>query len=205
MFTENEVALMLENESISRSVEELKEEFKSSEAQFLEISNHDFLSLVLLTPSVGIALANGSVSLFEELSLNKKARKLSLGGYFLKKDPVVIAMGFLINHYDIWQGKFITLLKKVMKDALNLDEIRKVDSGEEEIDPDSFRREVLKAPYGFIRFLASFFCGDDDEIINVEQRSIAQIEFDVVVKLGKELELDSIPIFKHFCATYTVK
>ena len=205
MFSENEVGIMLENESIEDTVKKLKEEFISNEARFLEISDHDFLSLVLLTPSVGIALANGSVSLFEELSLNKKARKLSLGGYFMKKDPVVIAMGYFINHYEVWKDEFIELLKTVMDIALNMDDIRKVDIGEDDISPNSFRREVLKSPYGFVRFLSSFFCSDDDEIINVEQRSIAKDEFDVVVELGKQMELDSVPIFRHFCATYTVK
>ncbi len=205
MFSENEVGIMLENESIEDTVKKLKEEFISNEARFLEISDHDFLSLVLLTPSVGIALANGSVSLFEELSLNKKARKLSLGGYFMKKDPVVIAMGYFIKDYEVWKDKFIELLKTVMDIALNMDDIRKVDIGEDDISPNSFRREVLKSPYGFVRFLSSFFCSDDDEIINVEQRSIAKDEFDVVVELGKQMELDSVPIFRHFCATYTVK
>ncbi len=205
MFTENEVAIMLENERIHEIVKNLKKEFKASEAQFLEIGDHDFLSLVLLTPSVGIALANGSVSLFEELSLNKKARKLSLGGYFMKKDPVVNAMGYFIKHYDLWRDKFIDLLKIVMDIALNMDDIRRVDIGEDDISPNSFRREVLRSPYGFVRFLSSFFCSDDDEIINVEQRSIAKDEYDVVVDLGKKLDLDSVPIFRHFCATYTVK
>ena len=65
MFTENEVAIMLENKSIENSVVELKKDFIGQEAQYMELSDHDFLSLVLLTPSVGIALANNSVSLFE--------------------------------------------------------------------------------------------------------------------------------------------
>ena len=72
MFSENEVGIMLENQSIHDTVKSLKEEFITKEARFLEIGDHDFLSLVLLTPSVGVALANGSVSLFEELSLNKR-------------------------------------------------------------------------------------------------------------------------------------
>ena len=50
----------------------------------MDLSEHDFLSLILMTPTVGIALANGSISLFEELALNKMARKMSKGGYFLK-------------------------------------------------------------------------------------------------------------------------
>ena len=61
-----------------------------------------------------MALANGSVSLFEELALNKKARKLSKGGYFLKKDPVVYAMKFLLDKYDIWEARFFEVLRLAM-------------------------------------------------------------------------------------------
>ncbi|MGB3465403.1 MAG: hypothetical protein WBA74_09035, partial [Cyclobacteriaceae bacterium] len=89
MFTEYEIETMVERESILSAVNELKIDFLKTEAPYLEISDHDFLSLVMMTPTVGIALANGSVSLFEELALNRKARKLSKGGYFIKKDPVV--------------------------------------------------------------------------------------------------------------------
>lgn len=205
MFTENEVAIMLENDAIVTAVQALKDDFRKEEAQFLEISDHDFLSLVLLTPSVGIALANGSVSLFEELALNKKARKLSLGGYFMKKDPVVVAMGFLIKNYDKWNERFIVLIRKVIEIALDMEDISKLDSGEAEVTANSFRREVLKAPYGFVRFMSSFFCSDDDQIINVEQRSINKVEFDSLLKLGDQLGWGEIPLFKHFCATYTVK
>ncbi len=97
MFTEYEVELMIEDPKIQEATFELKKDFIKTEAPYLEISDQDFFSLVMLSPTVGIALANGSVSLFEELALNKKARKLSKGGYFLKKDPVVYAMKYLIS------------------------------------------------------------------------------------------------------------
>ena len=119
MFTENEVAIMLENKSVDEAVYNLKKEFVKDEAKFLEINNHDFLSLVLLSPSVGVALANKSVSLFEELALNKKARKLSKGGYFMKKDPVVIAMGYLIRNFSKWEDRFFNVLVVVMKETFD--------------------------------------------------------------------------------------
>ena len=171
----------------------------------MELSDHDFLSLVLLTPSVGISLANDSVSFFEEMALNKKARKLSFGGYFLKADPVVHAMGYLINHYDIWKDKFYGLLRDIMHDGLDLDKLKKEEVADENLTPNKFRKELLKAPYGFVRFMASFFCSEDDQIINVERRSISKIEYERILTIGKSLELNDIPIFRHFCATYTVK
>jgi len=205
MFTENEVTIMLENKGIESAVIGLKKDFIEHEAQFMEISNHDFLSLVLLTPAVGIALANDSVSLFEELALNKKARKLSFGGYFMKKDPVVSAMGFLIKHYDKWKDKFYTLLTELMEIGLDLDTLRQQKVSDEDLTPNTFRKELLKAPYGFVRFMASFFCKEDDEIIDVERRSIGKTEYDRVIEIGKSLSLDTVPIFRHFCSTYTVK
>jgi hypothetical protein len=205
MFTENEVIIMLENKSIENAVIELKKDFIGQEAQYMELSDHDFLSLVLLTPSVGIALANDSVSLFEEMALNKKARKLSFGGYFMKTDPVVHAMSFLIKHYDIWKDKFYDLLKDIMHDGLDLDQLKKQEVADEDLTPNKFRKELLKAPYGFVRFMASFFCSEEDQIINVETRSISRSEYDRVLSIGESLGLNDIPIFRHFCATYTVK
>ncbi len=205
MFTENEVGLILENVDIEKAVIDLRKDFISHEAQFMELSDHDFLSLVLLTPAISIALANGSVSLFEELELNKRARKLSKGGYFMKKDPVVIVMGHLIEHYDKWEEKFFALLRSVMNTALDFDSIIFQDIADDDITPDSFRKEVLKAPYGFVRFLASFFCSNDDEILNVESRKINKTEYERMIYIGDKLNLKKVPIFRHFCATYEVK
>ena len=69
MFTENEISALISIPDIKQATEKLKNDFIEKEAPFMEISNHDFLSVILLTPSVGIALANNSVSLMEEMSL----------------------------------------------------------------------------------------------------------------------------------------
>ena len=105
MFTENEIASLIARPDILEKIEPLKKEFIKKEAQFLEINDHDFLSLMIICPSVGIALANGSVSLFEEISLNKKARKLSKGGYWMKKDPVVVASPLRAQASASWIGR----------------------------------------------------------------------------------------------------
>ena len=122
MFTENEIGALILDPDIKESTEKLREKFIEEEAPFLEISIHDFLSLILITPSVGIALANSKVSLMEEMALNKKARKYSKGGYFLKKDPVVTAMGYLIKHYDIWSEIFYAHIKKLVGLMLDKEE-----------------------------------------------------------------------------------
>ena len=51
MFTENEIGALILDPAIKESTEKLKQEFIEQEAPFLEISDHDFLSLVLITPS----------------------------------------------------------------------------------------------------------------------------------------------------------
>ena len=50
-------------------------DFLKTEAPYLEISDEDFFSLVVMAPTIGIAMADGKITLFEEMALNKKARK----------------------------------------------------------------------------------------------------------------------------------
>ena len=82
MFSEYEVETFMKIPEVNERVKSLKKDFITSEAKFLEISDHDFLSLILMTPSVGVANANENISLFEEIVLNKMARKMSKGGLF---------------------------------------------------------------------------------------------------------------------------
>ena len=113
MFTEAEIAVIIENQEIEKVVESLKTHFIQKEAPYFEISNHDFLSLILLSPVVGKAMANNNISFREEMSLQKKARKLSKGGFFLSKDPVADAMKYLIKKFDQWEDEFYSSIKSV--------------------------------------------------------------------------------------------
>lgn len=106
-------------------------------------------------------MANGSVSLFEELALNKKARKLSKGGYFMKKDPVVYAMKFLIKKYDSWCEKFYDVLQLAIEKSFDYEEIDKASFDEDrEVSDQEYKKEVLRQPYILIRFIASFLIFD---------------------------------------------
>ena len=164
MFTENEVAAIISKEEVRQIVIELKKDFLKSEAQYLEINEHDFLSLIIMTPTVGIALANGSVSLFEEMALNKKARKLSMGGYFFKKDPVVAAMGFLIKGYDKWNERIYIDLSNILwllmdKESL-IGETSQIVESSSDLE---YSLKGLELPFLFVRCLTSFFMSDEDE------------------------------------------
>ena len=204
MFTENEIGALILDPEIKEATEKLRKEFIEKEAPFLEISVHDFLSLVLLTPSVGIALANGSVSLMEEMALNKKARRYSKGGYFLKQDPVVNAMGYLIKHYEIWSEIFFVHLKNLIELMLNKDELMKSNIAAADITDEQYCVELLKAPFVLVRFISSFLSNADDEDLSVE-RKIAKNEYDRVIEILQKVDLINIPLVKRHLIKFVVK
>ncbi len=205
MFTEYEIATMVEDKEILEATFDLKKDFIKNEAPYLEISDHDFFSLIMMTPIVGIALANDSVSLFEELALNKKARKLSKGGYFMKKDPVVYAMKFILSRqkYDEWEPKFLKVLQLSMDRSFNRQSLIDESRCAGEVDDLVYKKEVLATPYILIRFISSFFLEDDEDIIN--NRSIAKVEHEKVLDIGAKLGIDKIPVFYMFYNTFKVK
>ncbi|RED94373.1 hypothetical protein [Marinoscillum furvescens] len=205
MFTEYEIETMVAIPEVLTATQALKKDFCKNEAPYLEISDHDFFSLVMMAPTVGIALADGSVSLFEELALNKKARKLSKGGYFMKKDPVVYAMKFLLKKYDIWHEKFFHVLKVAMRASFDMDGMEKEKfHPDTEIAPEVYKRAVLSTPYILIRFIASFFLENDEEIISTN-RHMRRNEYLRLLKIGEQLDLHKLPIFHMFCKTFDQK
>jgi hypothetical protein len=201
MFTEYEVELMIENDRVLSATRELKKTFCKEVAPYLQISDQDFLSLLFLTPSVGIALANDDVSLKEELALNKKARKLSKGRYFFKKDPVVVAMQFMIKHYKAWEDRFFTVLKDVMKEFFDAEQMDQPDMPDNE---KTYRMMVLNSPYILVRFMAAFFLDEDDHAFSVI--NIRKTEFEALQRIGESLGFGDLVIFKGFCRfTFHVK
>lgn len=203
MLTEYEIETMLEVPAILEATQRLKKEFIKSDAPYLEISDHDFFSLVMLSPTVGVALANGSVSLFEELALNKKARKASKGGYFLKKDPTVYAMKFLLKNYDKWESRFFEVLKITMSHSFNIEKLKVTTELEEEVSYDEYKREVLHSPYILIRFISSFFLQDDENII--QKRSLGKTDYNRTLEIGQKLDLHKVPVFHKFMKTFKVR
>lgn len=205
MFTEYELDTMIGFPEIKEASFALKKDFIKTEAPYLEISDHDFFSLVMMTPTLGIALADGKVSLFEELALNKKARKLSTGGYFMKKDPVVYAMKFLLKNYTTWSEKFLGVLKVAIESSLQHEGLEKAKfDPDEEVDYNTYKKEVLRTPFILIRFISSFFLENDEDIIS-NVRHCKKTEYHVMLDIGKELGLTQIRVFQMFCRTFQVK
>lgn len=204
MFTEYEIDTMMEIREIQQETFELKKYFIKNEAPYLEISDHDFFSLVMMAPTVGIAKADGKVTLFEELALNKKARKLSKGGYFMKKDPVVYAMKFVIKKFEDWEDNFYDLLKHTMHTTFDMKALESNDPPPMEVTYEEYKKEVLKTPYILIRFIASFFLENDEDIIN-SKRTIGKSEYQTMQHIGEKLGLDKVRVFQMFCKTFDVK
>ena len=201
MFTEYEIESLIEIEKVRTAAFDLQKRFIKKEAPYLEITNQDFLSLVLMAPTVGVALANGSVSFFEEMALNKKARKLSKGGYFLKKDPIVFALKFLIAKYDEWELEFFKVIKIAMEESFDIHRLEKSNGGGD-ISLSAYRMEVWNSPFILIRFIAAFFLNEDEGIINT--RNANKTDFARIEDIGQKLGLGQIPVFRHFLQTFHV-
>ena len=202
MFTEYEIETMMEYPQVLEATLALKKEFLKSEAPYLEISDEDFFSLIIMTPTIGITLADGTISLFEEIALNKKARKLSKGGYFMKKDPVIYAMKFLRKNYYNWSDQFFDVLKITIVTTCKLDQLDHVTfDPNKEVDYKMYKKVVLGSPYMLIRFISSFFLENDEDIINSNHK-IGKMEYQRMVLISEKLELDKIPVFQMFCQTF---
>ncbi|GAA0194106.1 hypothetical protein GCM10009122_57330 [Fulvivirga kasyanovii] len=203
MFSENEIATMIEIPAIHEATVAIKKDFISTEASMLDISEHDFLSLIMMTPAMGLTLSNGSVSLFEELGLNKMARKMSKGGYFLKVDPVAHAMKFALKNFDAWEDKFLQAIRISMDATIDMQVLKNLKGSNLEDPVKSFARDLMTVPYIFVRFLSTMILNDEADI--VDHRSISQVEYNKVIDIGKKLKIDDLPVFESFCRTFDVK
>jgi hypothetical protein len=189
MLTDSEiVTLMQDNEVLNASLE-LKKEFLRAEA--------------LLAPSVGIALANGSISLFEELSLNKKARFLSRGSYFLKKDPIVHGLKYLVKHFDQWEERCYAFVKAVMLSTLNKNKFVYAALTNPESTTGDLSQDILNAPYILVKFISFMFLEEEDDLLNASM--ISEVELKKVQEIGEKLGLGEMPLFKLFYDSFELK
>jgi hypothetical protein len=203
MFSESEITALIEDPKLLESIRILKKQFKKEEAPYLEISDHDFFCLVILMPSVAIALSKGPVSLMEEMALHKRARTVSKGGYYLKKDPVVYALRFLIDAADRWEEKFYELIRLAMQGSLEDSIIRRAGKESEKQVDHPFHQLIFKSPYLLIRFMQTFFWEENDLILN-EKRRISKVEYDKMGEIAKRLNLENTLIFKKFLDNFDV-
>ena len=201
MFTENEVGQLLEIPEVQDVVKRLHSTFKEEEREFKEISLHDFLSGMLMAPAVALARVDGTTSLFEELSLNKKARQFSKGGYFLKQDPVVRLVICLHSRFKFWEDRFFVGINKILKVV-----IPEISTGKDskliDTEPGIFLA-VMKSSHILIRFLETFFLPEGEEITN--KRHISILERQKIISIGDQLQLSEIGSFRNFVNTFEIK
>jgi hypothetical protein len=204
MLTSNEVSVILEDPEVLESVQKLKHDFREKEAPYLDISDHDFLSLIIMMPSVLISLSTGELSLLEEMALNKKARSISKGEYYINKDPVVYAMGFLISSADEWEDRFLETIGLAMEKSFDRSLINDEDVDNSDVSNREFKKMLMNAPFMFIRFLHSFFWDDTHEDLS-DKRKISMSELKKIKEIGDKLDLSKTIIFRKFLDTFDVK
>jgi hypothetical protein len=198
MFTEAEIAVIIDNQEIDKVVDTLRTNFLKKTAPYFEISNHDFLSLILLSPVVGKAMANNNISFKEEMSLQKKARKLSKGGFFLSKDPVADCMKFLIKNFSEWENEFYSAINKTFNILFEKNTLEKANDSSI-----SYEIRVMQAPYILIRFISSLFLERDEDILNPGK--IRKIEWDKIKSIGEKIGLSELNLFNEFIESFEVK
>jgi hypothetical protein len=205
MFTEYEIDTMMNIPAIQEATYQLKKDFITHEAPYLDMSDHDFFSLIMMAPTIRIAMADGNISFFEERALNKKARKLSKGGYFMEKDPVVNAMKFLIKKFDAYQDKFFGVLNVAMHSSFNMERMETSTFDDtKEVSYEEYKMEVLNTPYIVIRFIVSFFLENDEDIIS-DKRKIGKSEYQQMISISEKVGLNKLPVFHMFCKTFDQK
>ncbi|UZR94805.1 hypothetical protein [Chondrinema litorale] len=203
MITDSELVVLMEDQEVLKAVLKLKTDFLTSEMDFIHIGDDDFVSLVLLTPSIGIALSNNSISLYEELMLNRKARKLSRGSYFLKIDPISPAVNYLISNFEVWEDRFYDLIKLMLHTTLKDSPVISQAFFNKDARTGKLGRDILNAPYIFVKFLGFLFVEDVEDLLN--KRGIEQAELKKVKYIGEKLGIAEAPVFQDFVESFELR
>jgi len=198
MFTEAEIAVIIENQEIDKIVDDFRKKFLEETAPYFEINSHDFLSVILLSPVVGKAMANKNISFKEEMSLQKKARKLSKGGFFLSKDPVADCLKFLIKNFSNWEDEFYKTINRIFHVLFEKDTLEKANDGSV-----PYNVRVMEAPYILVRFISSLFLEREEDILNPGK--LRKIEWEKIKSIGEKTGLSELNLFNEFIESFEVK
>ncbi len=203
MLNESELSILLQNKSVREPLDSLRSDFFSAYIDIRPLDEKDFFALTLLAPSIAIALANGSISLFEELSLTKKARVLSRQEEsFRANDPLLAALKQLTKDFKRWENDFYETIKTAMYSSLRKNELLWHNLHEEKSVSYIWKDDALNAPYILVKFLVLLFLEEDKIIITP---LISQIEYKKLLEIGEKLDLIEFPIFKSFCGVFDVR
>ncbi|MBU2513766.1 hypothetical protein KJ966_20690 [bacterium] len=120
MKLETMVEELIQIEAIANKVADYKKRFIESTGVGLTISDADFLGVILMTPAVAIAMADGKLTFFEMRYISKKAREYSKGRYFPFRDPVANGAKVLAKNLVQWEKPFMAFVKEILN-SLNED------------------------------------------------------------------------------------
>ncbi|MBB6461560.1 hypothetical protein [Flammeovirga kamogawensis] len=203
MITGSELITLVRDNDFFNEMTKLKKDFLKIDPNFMDLSDDDFISIILISPSIGITLANGSVSHYEEITLRRKARKLSRRSFFQKNDPLAPALKYLSYNFTEWEHRFYELIKITMHSSLKANNVILETLKNPESLTGDLKRDILNAPFIFVKFISFLFMEEDDDLLN--ERSITEVELDKIKEIGSVLEIDNVPVFQVFCNSFMVR
>ncbi|OHX65923.1 hypothetical protein [Flammeovirga pacifica] len=203
MITGSELITLVRDNELYNAMTALKREFLKVDPAFMDLSDDDFISITLISPSIGIALANGSVSHYEEITLRRKARKLSRRSFFQKNDPLAPALKYLSYNFPEWEDRFYELIKFTMHSSLKANDVILETLKNPGALTGDLKRDILNAPFIFVKFLSFLFMEEDDDLLN--ERSITEVELEKIKLIAKKLEIDNVPIFQSFLNSFVIR
>ncbi len=200
MLAPNELLLLLRHPDVKAGLDESFEKFCLAYPDAKEIDAENFFTLALLSPSIAMALANGYISFFEELSLERKAKSLNKHGEMTNMGK---SIKFLITHFDDWENEMYQLLHLVFNAyTLRNDKLTAIWKDETYLTGD-LETDFLTAPYALVQLLNFLFLEDEEEMLN--RRIISDLEFEKIKAVGEIVGLSNFPIFQSFVNSYDVR
>lgn len=200
MLTKEEIIELTDNALIKKEISTLQKDFSQVDTCFAEIEADDFAAFILLTPSVSIALANREITFFEEMMLNKKARQLSQDAYFIKRDPIVHALQFLVIHFEEWEDRFLGVIRLMVESLLEKNQLSKeVMSMQQHLDKESL---LALTPPLFTKLLAFLFLDKEEGFYT--PRKVSAFDYKKILEISKKLRINEFTIFQRFYETFSV-
>jgi hypothetical protein len=191
MFTEKEVQYFVLDPEVAQKTTLLMGQFKEEVAPFLSLSVHDFLSLILIFPQISLALADGNLSFWEEVKLQRKARKASKGGFFLSKDPVADSVKYIVKSHQKWEDRFCEHIRFVFERFVGSEDLRFLN------DPSlTYEQKLMKSPYILTRYTSAMFFDRDEDVLN--PTSVKAAELEKIKVIGTKTGLSAYAFFTEF-------
>lgn len=200
MLAPNELSLLLRHDSIHPTLEAHYQAFCEAHPDFEKAKAEDFFTLALLGPSIAMALANGYISFFEELSLERKARSLCDANTM----PVLSrGMAYLIKHFDDWEERLYELVAVVLHGyTTQHPKVTHLWSRPESLSGD-LEMDFMAAPYALVKILNFLFLEDEEYMF--DRRTISSLEYEKIKAVGEKVGLMPFPLFRNFMESYDVR